>query len=938
LVLPIIGCWVERSSDGATGQVTGHRGEERLEAIFAADGRPELLGPGSWRCGLKPGFIVQDLPTSPARTSLGTGTVIAVRELAGQELVAVQSHRDATIRWLPYENLKRIMDARVAFARAEQRFPDSAERTALNLMAHALRTWNEATGGLERLDIDPLPHQISLVHRILSSRSTNWVIADDVGLGKTIEVGLLLGALERRQNLRRVLLVVPSGLTQQWKEELANKFDKSYRIWGRDFQVDRPDEWGLYERVIVSLDFAKPRNGEDDGTSVETSFGKLLAAGRWDLVVFDEAHRLARDEAGRTTLRYRLARALRTQTDSMILLSGTPHQGDVGKFQNLLRLVRPELEDAIEHIDVDPSFIGEVVLRNRKIDAVDVNGRFIFHGLMVRRIDIPTSEPMAILEAMLADYLQRGYRAGNRVGGSTGRAIGFVMTIYRKLASSSVYALHAALSRRKQKLLGQSPGQTGASPPEADADDETDNLAEMEVRETERQFFDNEMQLLDRLLSQAESCFLADLKFTELRKLASEMVRQQHKKLLIFTEYRSTQFYLAQRFERLWGKAPAQINGGMSLDEKRAAIRAFEGDADLLISTEAGGEGLNLQRGCHVMVNYDLPWNPARLSQRIGRLYRYGQDKQVVVVNFTAQDTIDNRIISSVLARLDVLVAQMASVSDEFQDDVYRSEVLGDLLDRLDIAALLEDAGSGVVPRSQQRIDEALRNAQRARDLQEDILASASRTDSEAWLRLGAFTTQDLARFILRAAPKLGIEAEPREGTIEHLRLRLPDSLRGRFPEYGRRQVLDLRTSRNESSHGLGDIVDFASPLVRFLVAETTSESFGGSFGVAAADPVLGGWDAIVGVLAHYQSEQGEARGVSLLAAGVKEGQTTVDNRILRSLFGHSIGSGVSEGAEISSRLARFDTIVDPLEVAAAESGAGFVSQLFAAGAIEVKG
>ena len=210
-----------------------------------------------------------------------------------------------------------------------------AERVALHVIAQALAKWNEATGALDRLDIDPLPHQISLVHRILNSGQTNWLIADDVGLGKTIEVGLLLAALERRQKIRRILLVVPSSLTQQWKEEMLLKFDRRFRIYGSDFRVSDPGEWGLYEKVIVSLDLAKPRNAEDDGSDLNSAFGMLLAAGPWDVIVFDEAHRLSRDERGRATLRFKLAQAFRQKTDALLLLTGTPHQGDQGKFRNL---------------------------------------------------------------------------------------------------------------------------------------------------------------------------------------------------------------------------------------------------------------------------------------------------------------------------------------------------------------------------------------------------------------------------------------------------------------------------------------------------------------------------------------------------------------------------------------------------------------------------
>lgn len=917
--LPIAGCWV-KDADGRRAQVVGHSGSERIVVSYGTPGDERTLPPGSWRCGLAAGFVVQDAPVSAARTTLGMATVLQVRELAGREQVCIQLHATGSLRWLPYERLRRIMDPKVQFLRAEQRHPDAAERTALNLMAHALRTWNEATGALERLDIDPLPHQITLVHRILSSGNTNWLIADDVGLGKTIEVGLLLGALERRQNLRRVLIVVPSGLTQQWKEELSTKFDKHYRIWGRDFEVDDLGEWGMYERVITSLDLAKPRDADDDGRDPASRFGKLLAAGKWDLVVFDEAHRLARDDAGRSTLRFRLARALRENTDAMLLLSGTPHQGDVGRFKNLLRLVRPDLEQAIEEIDEDPSFIADVVLRNRKIDAVDVDGNFIFQGLLVRRVDIPQSPQMIELERLLQDYLSRGYRAGAQAGGSVGRAIGFVMTIYRKLASSSVYALHTAMLRRKQRLEGtlgryQHPILDGS-----DESDEIDDLSEAEIREAAAQFFADEIAMIDAIIRQAEACYLADAKFTELRKLANQLVKHQKQKLLIFTEYRSTQSYLATRLQALWGSEPALIHGGMTVDEKRAAIAAFESGTDVLISTEAGGEGLNLQRGCHVMVNYDLPWNPARLTQRLGRLYRYGQKERVLVVNFTARDTIDNTILANVLERLEALVTQMATVSPEF-DERYKAEVLGELLERLDIGELLDEASGGAVERTQERIAAAIERAQRAKELQDDILSSADRMDMDGWQRLGAFTTLDLARFIRRACLKLGMEVSLKGGSEEEFTLRLPDALRGTFAEFGRRTVVDVRTGRDGGSDiSARVLLDFSSPFVRYLVAQVTDEAFGGGYGHTLD------WEqqqaVALAVLVHYQNDQGDRRGVELVAAHRgPDNRVELDNRRLRSLFDTAQRTGTPAGVDPAWRANVFEALLDRVEAEVASVG-----------------
>ncbi len=879
---------------------------------FGPDLPHRALGLDDFSCGIQPGFIVQDVPLSASRKTLGVGTAIAVRTISSLEQVSVQFHATGDTRWIPYERLARIMDPKLQYVRGEMKFRDSGERTALNLMAHALRTWNESTGALDRLDVDPLPHQITLVHRILSSGNTNWLIADDVGLGKTIEVGLLLGALERRQNIRRILIIVPSGLTRQWKDEMLTKFNRLFRIFGRDFDVERPNEWGLYERVIVSLDLAKPRTNDDDGSDFSTRFGSILAAGKWDVVIFDEAHRLSRDATGRTTLRYKLAKALRERSDSVLLLTGTPHQGDVGRFQNLLKLARPDLGEAIEDIEGDPSVVADIVLRNRKIDVVDAEGHFIFQGVLVRRAEIPNSPETIELERRLSLYLRRGYRAGDSIGGRSGRAIGFVMTIYRKLASSSVWALLVAMTKRKQRLLGEIP--SGPSTIELDVEaqfeieEDNDDLADANIEGATGLFFEDELRDLDAVLSQARASISADRKILELEKLIADLVVAQHRKVLIFTEYRATQSYIQDRIERELDRRSALIHGGMTVDEKQAAISDFDANTQILISTEAGGEGLNLQRHCHVLVNYDLPWNPARLQQRIGRLYRYGQKEKVVVINIASKDTIDNQVLTTVLERLEAVVRQMGPVSAEY-DERHHSEVLGDLLDRLDINDLLEEARSGGVERTAQRVDDAIQRARDSKRLQDDILANISTLDGNSWQRLGAFTTRDLALFIKRAAALLNIEVNEFDN-VERFDLRLPERLRGRFSEFANRTSVEVRTNRTGSSGRI--LLDFSSTFVSYLVTSVTRPEFGGGFGaIAAGEEHL----LIAAMLIHFQNEQGQHRGADLVAASRDQsGHIEVDNSRLRTLFERVQRTGLIEASDPKDRMDRIEAVLDRIE------------------------
>jgi SNF2 family DNA or RNA helicase len=732
-LIPIENAWVCRIDNpaeiGFVKRIFAAGDEPSIEVDFGPNGVARLRL-GEWGCGLRAGFTVQDVPLSGVRETFGTGTVMKTRELATRHQVLVQFHSTGQSLWLPFERLRRIMDPALRFRRSEPGAKDSAARLALNLIAHLLRSWNEATGALDRLDVDPLPHQIGLVHRILNSGQTNWLIADDVGLGKTIEIGLLLAALERRQNIRRILVVVPSGLTRQWKEEMLIKFDRRFLIYGIDFRVSDPREWGLYERVIVSLDLAKPRNAQDDGRNMDTSFGMFMAAGAWDIIIFDEAHRLSRDEQGRSTLRFRLAQGLRERTDALVLLTGTPHQGDQAKFRNLLSLIRPDLAGLIKNIDHSPDVVREIILRNRKIDAVDIEGNFLFHGLLVRRVEVETDEQFAILETRLRQYLSRGYGAGDSIGGKEGRAVGFVMTIYRKLASSSVAALWIALRRRLDRLSLQ-PSAADENQEAFDEDDQPetdDNLGQLGPPERRQPFFEGEELMLRDLIARGEACMRTDKKGAALVEIVREVVRDEGEKILIFTEFRSTQAYLLHQVEKLLGARPVIIHGGMTVDEKRQAVRSFEGETPVLISTEAGGEGLNLHRRCHILVNFDLPWNPARLTQRMGRLYRYGQKERVVVINFHARDTIDNEIVSTVIDRVGTIVREMKSVGPEF-DELYAAEVMGELLERVDISELLDEARNGHVERTKERIDAAIAEASRAKRLQDEILNQVDRPD-----------------------------------------------------------------------------------------------------------------------------------------------------------------------------------------------------------------
>lgn len=849
LLVPVTGCFVRHREDTQKIGVVLDREQahQRWQIRVQWGGNTtEWNGLEQLACGFQPGWAVQDVPLSAVRQTLGVGHVVQTRELAGREQVLVQWNDTGRSTWMPYENLRRVKDAAGFYERAEARHADAGQRFRLRLLAYALENWNQLTGSLDRLDIDPLPHQIQLVHRIISSGNTNWLIADDVGLGKTIEVGLLLAALKRKGQGRRVLIVAPAGLTRQWRDEMQYKFDETYDIYGRDFVVDDPARWRGRDKVIISLDLAK----REDHSLM------LRAAGGWDVVVFDEGHRLTRHEGGHRSERYRLAETLRRDADAFLLLSGTPHQGYTDRFKGLLDLVRPDLKRQIESLEANPEIVGEMILRNRKSTVTDAEGRLIFQGHEVHRVPIEPSRETMRFQRLLHDYLQRGYKVRD-AGGTKARAVGFVMVTYRKLASSSIAAIEGALRRRLDRLTGEATPETGPVLDLEDLMEGGDDQDDLDAAAPATQFFADEETMLHDLLAAAAKCRLADEKLRLFLEQVVDPLVAQGKKLLVFTEYRATQAYLEEAIQRRFPQhGVAMINGSMALDAKLAAIRSFQDGTMFMISTEAGGEGINLQDGCHVMVNYDLPWNPARLVQRIGRLYRYGQREKVIVFNLHARDNFDNSAISMMLDRVMTVAREMAPVGSEYNERLY-TEIVGELLENLDLASILQRAEGAREERTRAEIDEAIRQAQRAKELQDEILSYAVGFDPEALGGALGLTMRDVGMFIRAMLPMIGaqIEATLYDGRV--LELRLPEALRGDFPEFKARTVVRVTTDRRLAQRLEGVVLlDFESSFFTHLIAVAKRPDFGGTY--APLDPQAPQGGMVGAYKLRWQNDQGE--------------------------------------------------------------------------------
>ncbi len=854
-LIPTKNSWVKQklpSGDSRFGRVKSaiDRGDViDVTVIWLGTGEKSIVPLSELRSGFKPQIEVQDIPNSRTRKPLGEGVTLKTRTLGDRDQVLVDFPQKGRQIWLPYENLKQIKGTKHRFILGDKGPEDSAERFRLKSLAHALEMWNENTGSLSHLDIDPLPHQIHLVHHILASGNLNWLIADDVGLGKTIETGMLLAALKQRGSLRRVLLVTPAGLTKQWQDELNNKFRMGeFQIYGEDFHINEPRHWKMYDYVIASMDRLKNENHLES----------LQQAGAWDLVVFDEAHRLSRRQYGLkldSSQRFQLAANLRSNTDAMVLLSGTPHQGMQDKFQALLELLRPERKDEITTLALNPEIIGEMVFRNNKSDVTDAEGNFIFKGKTTKALRVHVSEAVLEFDKSLQRYLKQGYKAGADLG-FRGNAIGFVMTVYRKLAASSVAAIHNALLNRRARLEGEA--NNGYTINELDEKDQR-YLGEWEeqLQTDAKEFFEGEIELLGELISDAAQLRADDRKvqlFME-QLIDNILANNENEKVLIFTEYRTTQNYLKEKLESRLGQNKVElINGSMPHQRRREAIAKFEEDAQFLISTEAGGEGINLQRKCHIMVNYDLPWNPMRLVQRIGRLYRYGQQKRVVVFNIHSPDTADEQIIDLMYTRIDQVVSDMAGVSSEFNEQM-QDDILGEIADLMDVNKILEEATVEGIHRTQERIDEALAKAKAATAKQRELFEHAASFDPDETRHELKITSEHGAAFVQGMFQHLAIEIvdTTHNGLLWHIRL--PELLQQELGvTKGRYEVtLDRILATNRSGTHMLDLDSF---LMQHLIRKAKSYDFMGLSAVIRSKNLDG--TAILTSLLRWQNDQGQ--------------------------------------------------------------------------------
>lgn len=518
----------------------------------------------------------------------------------------------------------------------------------------------------------PLPHQLYALNRAMSRDRIRYLLADEVGLGKTIEAGLILRELKLRGMARRILVVAPKGLVRQWQAEMRLHFGEQFTFVEpaelsafRQWRNDEENLWRVHDQVICSLDSVKPMEGRR-GWSVEQlqtynreRFEDLISAS-WDLVIIDEAHRMG----GSTdqVARYKLGAALAEAAPYLLLLSATPHQGKTDQFHRLMQLLDRDTFPDVSSIAADR--VRPFVVRTEKRAAIDAEGKPLFKPRMTRLQPVAWldrhSAQQGLYEAV-TEYVRHGY---NQAMAAKQRHIGFLMILMQRLVTSSTAAIRTTLEKRLLALdddhaqLKLFPAERAEDWHELSGEDQIDLAVAFEALADERK--DVEALLFLARETEAQG---TDAKAEALLELIYKIQQEENDpdlKVLVFTEFVPTQAMLADFLESR-GFSVVTLNGSMDLEARSRTQRSFSQDARILISTDAGGEGLNLQF-CHVIVNFDMPWNPMRVEQRIGRVDRIGQPFVVRAINFVLEDTVEYRV-------REVLETKLAVIAEEFGVD-----------------------------------------------------------------------------------------------------------------------------------------------------------------------------------------------------------------------------------------------------------------------------
>lgn len=609
---------------------------------------------------------------SPVKHSRhGLGQVLSDR---GETVVARFAHGLEEVR---KSELVQVVDLFAAIGTGEGAPP---EETLLRAQAAAIRSVNDAWGVFSRSRISLLPHQLWVCHKALRQWPIRLLIADDVGMGKTVEAGLVLWPLLAKGAIKRLLILTPAKLVEQWQLRMRQMFDIRLAIYMTEADTPRRDFWNTQDRVVASLPTLRADSkGRHD---------RLLAAHPWDMVIVDEAHHLNADENGSKTLSLQLLENMEKlgKITSCIFFTGTPHRGKDYGFWSLMRVLASREFDPGKSIEAMLAALPRFLIRNAKQKATDMSGKRLFQPVRQYPETFAYTPEESAFYSLMSDFILAGKAYASSLNRAQRGQVMLVLIALQKLASSSVAAVRSALETRQTRLrdLATQYRNDLAQDSEDPSSDEIEH-ALWEWSRTDRQgkilLVENEAGHLNDLIEAA----LAVKSETRIQRVVEIVdTRFSGRSVLFFTEYKRTQALLMSALIGHFGEdCVGFMNGDGRLDGVRlpdgrivskSARRedvcdAFNaGRIRFLISTEAGGEGIDLQHRCSALIHVDLPWNPMRLHQRVGRLNRYGQAQTVEVVSLRNPDTVESMIWEKLEAKIANIMAALGSAMDEPED------------------------------------------------------------------------------------------------------------------------------------------------------------------------------------------------------------------------------------------------------------------------------
>ena len=720
---------------------------------------------------LKPGIIIEG-PFFPEPIKL-----IRVEPLEN-DFVKIQGV--GTIERKFYDPVLAPQDLTKLRLSSEDKIDFSADAEAFFLFLEAARIRNafqfDPLFAVNVSQVDPLPHQIEAVyHYILQNPRPRFLLADDPGAGKTIMAGLTLKELKLRGLVERTLIVVPGHLKEQWLREMKERFNETFQVIDRGLIRSSfgRNIWEDFSQVITSMDFARQED-------VLESLREVT----WDLVIVDEAHKLSAYRYGEKTYktkRYILGEVLSETSRFLLFLTATPHRGDPENFRLFLDLLEPGLFASLDLLEESVrKKENPLFLRRLKEDLKDFYGRPLFPPRRVFTPRFYLSEPEQELYQAVTRYVARHY---NRALKQEKRNVAFAMMILQRRLASSVRAVRRSLERRRKRLATlklkalqyqerELNEEILEDLPELERWRQEEELLERLTSAESQEELEKEITELDNLIALARDLEQKNIetKLTQLKKVIEEcgLADDENLKLLIFTESRDTLDYLVEKI-RAWGFKVTFIHGGMNLYDRIKAEQEFKHNAQVMVATEAAGEGINLQF-CWLMINYDIPWNPNRLEQRMGRVHRYGQRHEVYIYNLVAVDTREGQILHRLFEKLDRMREHLGS---DRVFDVIGEVVKGRSLKELIIEAIAEQhtideilAAIEAEPNEEviSRVKEATLEALATKHLDLSRILGKERIAKENRL-----VPEYIEAFFVRAAKALGLKLEPRKDGLYRL-------------------------------------------------------------------------------------------------------------------------------------------------------------------------